>query len=456
MRDGVRGGWPERIAEPMNSGTAHESGQAAYDLACELFPINRSITGPGVRQTLAILTREMPGLTTHSVLSGTQAFDWVVPDEWDVREAYIEDPEGNRIVDFKANNLHLMGYSEPVNCELSLDDLQAHLYSLPDQPDAIPYVTSYYSRRWGFCLSHHQRLSLKPGQYRVRIDSTLAPGNLNYGEILIAGDSAEEIFLSTYICHPSMANNELSGPVVTTEIVKWLISRDRLPYSFRVIFIPETIGSICYLSRNLGVMKERMRAGFNITCVGDDRAYSFLPSRDGNTLADRAVLHALEHVAGEFERYSWWDRGSDERQYCAPGIDLPVASIMRSKYGVYPEYHTSLDNLDLISPAGLGGAIRAVQGAILAVEQDRHYKINVLGEPQLGKRGLYPTISTKTSGATVRLMMNVISQLDGRTSLLEVSNRIGVAIWDIYPIVLKLVEVGLVEDLSLPAQPSNA
>jgi len=424
-----------------------QSGQFAYELATELFPIPRSITGDGVRQTLRILQREIPGLKVHSVPSGTRVFDWTVPDEWAIREAYIENQNGTRVIDFQNHNLHVLGYSDPVDREIELDDLQKHLYSLPEQPGAIPYVTSYYSRRWGFCLKHEDRLTLQPGKYRVRIDSELAPGVLNYGELLIPGQRPEEIFLSTYVCHPSMGNNELSGPAVATAIAKWLLSRSSIPYSIRLVFIPETIGSITYLSRNLDVMRERVIAGFNITCVGDDRSYSFLPSRSGDSRADEAAIHALTHLAGRFDRYEWWDRGSDERQYCAPGVDLPVASIMRSKYGTYPEYHTSLDDLSLISPAGLAGAIRVIQGAIMAVEQDRRYRIKVLGEPQLGKRGLYPTLSTKSSGQEVRLMMNLISQLDGTTSLLRIAKALGQPIWALDEIVRKLLRAELAEEV---------
>ena len=420
---------------------AQGAGARAYALATELFPICRSLTGPGVRQTLGILKRALPELTLHEVPSGTRCFDWTVPPEWSIREAYIATEDGRRIVDFANHNLHVVGYSTPVDAMLSLEELRPHLYSLPDQPDAIPYITSYYRERWGFCLAQRQLDSLQPGRYRVRIDSTLAPGSLTYGELLMPGERQEEIFLSTYVCHPSMANNELSGPVVTTEIARWLGSLKDRRYSYRIVFIPETIGSLVYLSRHLAEMKRRIVAGFNVTCVGDDRVYSYLPSRQTDTLADRAALHALRHQAGAdgFVRYSFLDRGSDERQYCSPGVDLPVATIMRSKYATYPEYHTSLDDLSLISPAGLAGGICAIAKAILAVERNGRYRATVLGEPQLGRRGLYPTLGTRDSGLTVRRMLDVLAYSDGAHDLLAIAEMLGVPVWELAVIARQLL-----------------
>ncbi len=255
-----------------------------HALATELFPICRSITGDGVRKTLDILRRELPDLRTFEVASGSRAFDWTVPPEWNIRHASITGPDGETIVDFRDNNLHVVSYSHSVNAVLSLEELQKNLHSLPEQPDAIPYLTSYYKSQWGFCLTQRQREALKPGQYRALIDSTIAAGHLTYGELLIPGDSPEEIFLSTYVCHPSMANNELSGPVVATFLAKWLLGLEKRRYSYRIIFIPETIGSIVYLSRHLDLLKLRVIAGFNLSCIGDDRAYSYLPSRSGQTL----------------------------------------------------------------------------------------------------------------------------------------------------------------------------
>lgn len=421
-----------------------KAGEFCHGLARELFPLCRSLTGPGVRQTLDILARELPGLERKSVASGTQAFDWTVPDEWTIRAGYIEDEAGQRIVDFGVHNLHVVGYSESVDLWLDRAELDKHLYSLPHQPDAIPYVTSYYSRRWGFCLTHRQREALKPGRYRAVIDADLKPGVLNYAELILPGATDSEVLLSTYVCHPSMANNELSGPVVTTALARWLMSLRERRHTYRIVFIPETIGSIVYLSLNLESMKRHVIAGFNVTCVGDDRCHSFLPSRAGDTLSDAAALHVLRHLAPDFRRYTWLDRGSDERQYCAAGIDLPVASLMRSKYGEYPEYHTSLDDLSLVTPSGLEGGFVALKRAIEVIESNVRLTSTVLCEPQLGKRGLYPTLSTKESGEQVRLMMNLISYCDGRT-LLDIADLIGAPMWDLLDLLPPLIGSGLIE-----------
>lgn len=417
-------------------------GNEIHTLMKRLFPICRSLTGNGVRETLSILKEHLP-LTLHEVPSGTPVFDWTVPDEWNIRSAYILDPQGKKIVDLHDHNLHVVGYSVPVDQEISLEELQSHLYSLPDQPDAIPYITSYYQKRWGFCLTHKQRASLQPGTYRVKIDSTLQPGSLTYAELLLPGQTDKEIFLSTYICHPSMANNELSGPCVTTFLAKWLLSIHKRRYSYRIIFIPETIGSITYLSRHLADLQKKVAAGFVVTCIGDERTYSYLPSRNGHTLSDLAAQHVLKHLAPDFKRYTYLNRGSDERQYCSPGVDLPMATIMRSKYGVYPEYHTSLDNLTLVTPAGLAGGYNALKRAIEAIENNPTPKATVPCEPQLGKRGLYPTLSTKTSGQQVAKMMNLLAYSDGTRSLLEIAEIMGVPTWELYPIYEQLESHGL-------------
>lgn len=417
-------------------------GALMHALASHLFPLPRSLSGDGVRQTFARLQRELPGLETVEVPSGTVCFDWTVPLEWNIREAFVEGPEGERILDFRHNMLHVMGYSLPVDKVLDLQELQEHLYSLPEQPGVIPYVTSYYAPRWGFCLSHAQRMNLKPGKYRVKIDSTLAEGSLTYGELLLPGKEKEEILLSTYVCHPSLANDNLSGPVLLSALGRWLRTKERR-FSHRLVFVPETIGAVAYINRNFEVLKERTIAGFVLTCVGDENGFSFLPSRRGNTLVDRICRHVLHYAVGEYREYSFLDRGSDERQYCSPGVDLPVASIMRSKYGEYPEYHTSADDLSFVTPRGLQESFEIYQKCLDALERNEVYRTACCCEPQLGKRGLYPTLSRKDSANEVRMMMNLLALADGETNLLDIAERLNVGMWELYSLVDTLAAHGL-------------
>lgn len=419
-------------------------GESMHNLLLTLFPLCRSITGIGLRKTLDIIKKQIP-ITIHEVPSGTIIFDWIIPNEWNIREAYIEDKNGNRIVDFKDNNLHIVGYSIPVDFWISLAQLQDHLHSLESQPDAIPYITSYYKEYWGFCLSHNKRLEMKDQNYHVYIDSDIKPGSLTYGELIIPGKTEKEIFLSTYICHPSMANNELSGPVVTTFITKWIASKPR-KYTYRIIFIPETIGSLTYLSINFEKMKKNIVAGFNISCVGDDRTYSLIPSRYGNTLADKVALNILSSKHPEFIKYSFLDRASDERQYCSPGIDLPLVTLCRSKYGTYPEYHTSLDNINFVTPSGLTGGFNLIKDCIELLENNVKYRVTCYGEPKLDKRGLYPNISTKHSVESVQELMNFLSYADGSNDLIDISNIIGTRVENIYPIINVLLSFGLIKE----------
>ncbi len=420
-------------------------GEDMYGWARDLFPIPRSLTGPGVRETLAYLKALAPGLEIREIASGTPVFDWTAPDEWTLRQAYIEDESGRRIVDAARCNLHVVGYSTPIDAWLEREDLDAHLHSLPDQPDAIPYITSYYARRWGFCLTHRQRVGLPPGRYRVVVDADLKPGVMNYGELILPGLEPNEVLLSTYVCHPSMANNELSGPVVTTALARWLAALPQRRFTYRILFLPETIGAIAYLSRHLRAMKAATVAGFVVTCVGDTGGYSYLASRHGDTLADRVARHVLAHHAGDYRRYSFLERGSDERQYCAPGIDLPVCSILRSKYGEYPEYHTSLDDLSFISPEGLAGAYGALKGCLQVLEANRVWRTTTLCEPQLGKRGLYPTLSTKASGRSVRTLTNILAYADGGRDVIALADTIGEDARDCIAILKTLADAGLVE-----------
>jgi aminopeptidase-like protein len=401
------------------------SGEEILAFAKAIFPITRSITGEGVRETLRAIKAILPAMEIHEVPTGTKCFDWTVPQEWQISEAYIEDPAGRRIVDMKNNNLHVVSYSTPVDQVLELDELQNHLHSLPNMPKAIPYVTSYYADRWGFCLTHEQRESLKPGRYRAVIRSKKFDGVLNYGELILKGAKKTEIFLSTYVCHPSMANNEISGPSVVTYIAKWLATLDRR-YTYRIIFIPETIGSICYLSRNLKDMKLRVHAGFNVSCIGDDRSYSIIESRTTDTVADRVAKHVLKHRGAKTTIHTFLERGSDERQYCSPGVDLPVVGLSRTRFFSYPEYHTSLDDFSVVTAPGLKGGFEFVKACLEVLEGNQTYVATQLGEPQLGRRGLYPTLGARGIESSVDDMLNVLAYSDGNTDLLKIADICGI------------------------------
>ena len=380
----------------------------------------------------------------YEVPSGSKVFDWVIPEEWNITEAWIKTPDGRKICNFNNNNLHVVGYSESINKTLDLKELNKHLHSIPSKPDAIPYITSYYKKEWGFCISETERRQLPDGEYQVYINSDFSTGSLTYGELIIPGKINKEVFLSTYICHPSMANNELSGMSVTTFLAEWIKQAQRR-YTYRIIFVPETIGSITYLSRNLTEMKRNIIAGFNITCVGDERNYSYLPSRKGNTLSDEVAKHILKHIDNKFVSYNWKDRGSDERQYCSPKADLPVVSIMRTNYGEYEEYHTSLDNLEnVVTPNGLQGGFNAIKLALEAIENNYYPITNIIGEPHLSRRGLYPQNTDDETVNNVRLLTDFLTYSDGQTSLLEIANKCDVAVWKLYDVMNLLCEEKIV------------
>ena len=419
-----------------------------YALAEELFPICRSITGEGVRATLKILQREIPELTIHEVPSGTEVFDWTVPAEWIIEDAYVENEAGEKVIDFAKTNLSVVGYSYPMDEWMELEDLKKILYTLPNQPEAIPYVTSYYNPRSGFCLSQKALEALPEGRYHAVIKSGFKEeGSLTYGEVILPGETDEEIFFSTYLCHPSMCNDQLSGPVMMAKLIEHLREIPGRRYTYRCIFIPETIGSITYLHENLDHLKSHVKAAFNVACVGDERTYSYMESRYGNTLSDKVARNVLSFHYPDYDHYTFLSRGSDERQYCFPGVDLPVASIARSKFGTYPEYHTSLDDLTLISQEGLEGALDVYTQVVNALEVNRYYRINTICEPRLGKRGLFPTISKKGIYDEVNVMMNFFYYCDGSNDVIDISNITKVPVKVLIPAIEKLVDNGLLDEV---------
>lgn len=407
-------------------------GARMYALAERLWNFPRSLTGDGVRLTLAEIARNVGGLRLHEIPSGTRVGDWVVPNEWNLRRARLFDPDGNTVCDTAENNLHVLGYSLPHRGQLSLDDLDEHLYSLPEQPDAIPYITSYYQPRWGFCLSDRVRKSLPQGNYFVDIDTSLEPGSMTYGDVFIAGESTDEILITTYICHPSMANNEISGPVVTAELINYLSELGSRRYSYRFVFAPETIGAVAYIHANLQNLKERVKSGFVVTCVGDNRAFSLLPSRDGTHEIDLIARHVLKQVIPKYVEYPWTSRGSDERQYSAPLVDIPMISMMRTKYWEYPEYHTSLDRLGtVVTPEGLAGGFESIRQAIDVLETNVTPTTEVIGEPMLGPRGLYATLGAGKFSVTSQTILDVWSFCDGKHSVLEIADQLQLKYWNV-------------------------
>ncbi|EAK9937863.1 DUF4910 domain-containing protein [Campylobacter lari] len=421
-----------------------------YELACELFPICRSITGEGFRQSLKILDEAMRGggiLKIHSIASGSKVFDWEVPAEWEINDAFIITPNGEKICDFKQNNLHVLNYSEGINDEISLDELQEHLYSIEDYPDAIPYVTSYYKRRWGFCIKHKDRVKLKEGKYKVFIDAKHHEnGVLNYADLLIPStqDAKDEILISSYLCHPSMANNELSSPIVATFLAKWLLGLEERKYNYRFIFAPETIGSIVYLSKHLKHLQKYTKAGFALSCIGDDNAYSLIHTPSENTLADKVALYTLKEK-NNFKEFSFLDRGGNERQFCAPLVNLPVVGVCRTRFGDYKEYHTSKDDLNFISEEGLQGGLKAMQEIIMNLEINEIYQNTVFCEPNLGKRDLYHTINTSLTNSQIPISCNFLAYCDGQNDVLDIASKINIQAYELKDLVEKLKFHGLIK-----------
>jgi len=400
---------------------------AMINWAKDLFPICRSITGDGTRKTLSYFEKLNPEFKRLKFKTGQKVFDWSIPKEWNIKNAYIEHSSGARFGEFNKCNLHIVGYSKPVNINISKKELLNYIYTQKDQPNSIPYVTSYYKERWGFCLSENQKQKMPDGDYKVVIDSSLKKGNLDMSHAILKGKHKKEIFFSSYICHPSMANNELSGPVLLNAIMLYIKSTYPRPkFTYRFVLHPETIGSIAYLSKFLKILKSNIICGFNLTCVGDERAYSYVSSRNGDTIADQALRSALIGLTN-VKKYSFLDRGSDERQYCSPGIDLPLCAFSRSKN--YPEYHTNKDNFDVVTQEGLMGSFKVMKDIIDALEIGIYPKTNTLAEPSLSKRGLYSTISQKGKHDDARkLRMNLIAYSDGKTSIFKIAELLNVSL----------------------------
>ena len=392
-----------------------------------LFPICRSITGEGLRKTLQYFESFHPDYKRIKFKTGQKVFDWEIPYEWNIKDAYIEHIEsGERFAEFSKNNLHLVGYSEPINSEMDFKDLASKIFTLKNYPDWVPYATSYYKRDWGFCMKESDKLKMKPGKYKVFIDSSLKKGNLELSHALIKGKSKKEILFSSYVCHPSMANNELSGPVLLNAILDYIkIKYKKTKYSYRFIMQPETIGSIAYLSKFSKYLCKNVICGFNLSCVGDDKAYSYVNTPYKNTLADQAMHSALKGKKN-VKIYSFLSRGSDERQYCSQGIRLPICTFSRSLFSEYPEYHTSADNLELVSQKGLEDSFEVIKTIIEAFETELYPQIKVKCEPQLSKRDLYPAISFNVNNkkSPIRSRMNFITYADGSNSIFEIADLI--------------------------------
>jgi aminopeptidase-like protein len=412
------------IASAKATPTSTGSGDQIHSFASELYPICRSITGNGLRDTLRRIGERIP-LHIQEVASGTQVFDWTVPREWNIQDAYVKNSRGDRVIDFRNSNLHVVNYSVPTRKKLSLEELKEHLHTLPDHPDWIPYRTSYYREEWGFCLSQRQLDSLLEDEYEVVIESTLNDGYLTYGECLLPGETPEEILISAHCCHPSLCNDNLSGVAVATFLAQALILQPRR-YTYRFLFIPGTIGSITWLSKNEEVVP-RIKHGLVLACVGDRGALSYKRTRQGNFEIDRAALHLLSHSGKPYNVRDFSPYGYDERQYCSPAFNLPVGCLNRTQHGTFPEYHTSADNLDFIAPEALEDTFKYCLELFEVLEHNRKYRnLNPKCEPQLGKRGLYREMGGYPNSETRELaMLWVLNLSDGENSLLDIAERSG-------------------------------
>lgn len=410
---------------PMESNWTYPrqaTGEDIYRFISELYPICRSITGEGARDTLRLIGKRIP-LEIHEVPSGTPVFDWVVPKEWNIKDAYIKSPQGERVVDFRNSNLHVINYSIPVHRKISLDELKKHLFAMPEHPDWIPYRTAYYKEDWGFCLTHNQLLALNEGEYEVCIDASLEPGSLSYGECYLTGQTTDEVLITTHICHPSLCNDNLSGIAVTTLLAS-LLSGFQLQYSYRFLFIPATIGSITWLCRNESKLPN-IKHGLVVTLLGDPGQSTYKKSRCGIAAIDRAAAHVLKHSGAAYSVVDFHPYGYDERQFCSPGFNLPVGCLMRTPNGCFPEYHSSADNLSFVQPEYLADSFSKCVSILYLLENNRSYlNKNPKCEPQLGKRGLYQVIGGAGDGGvdTVSLLW-VLNLSDGKHSLLDIAEK---------------------------------
>jgi aminopeptidase-like protein len=424
-------------------------GDEIYSLIRELYPICRSITGEGFRDTLARIRKEIP-LDVHEVSSGTQVFDWTVPKEWNIRDAYVKNSRGERIIDFKRHNLHVVNYSVPVRRKMSLAELRAHLHTLADQPDWIPYRTSYYKENWGFCLSHNQLQTMREDEYEVCIDSALENGSLTYGECYLPGESSAEVLISCHACHPSLCNDNLSSIAIATFLAKYL-GEAQLRYSYRFLFIPGTIGAITWLSQNEDHVNA-IQHGLVLTCLGDRGHITYKKSRRGDAEIDRAVAHVLKHSGRRYDIENFSPYGYDERQYCSPGFDLPVGCFMRTPHGKFPEYHSSADNLELMDPASLAHSLTTCLSVLHVLENNRSYRNeNPKCEPQLGRRGLYREMGGNCDAKLQETaMLWVLNQSDGQHSLLDIAERSGLTFETVHDAARLLLHHGLLKEV--PAQ----
>ena len=415
-----------------------------YDLIKELYPICRSITGNGVRETLNIIKLIIP-INIKSVSSGEQIYDWKIPKEWNINNAYIIDSDGNKLIDFKKNNLHVVNYSQPVDKIIEFSELKKHIHTIEEFPEFIPYLTTYYKDYWGFCMKYNQFKNMKDGKYKVKIDSKLEDGELVYADLIIKGKTTKEILLSTYICHPSLCNDNLSGISILTYLTKWLLTKENY-YTYRIVFVPETIGSITYINKNVDILKKNVIGGYVLTCLGDSGNFTYLMTQDENNLVDRITLNILKYVTKEYKLRKMYDSGSDERQYNFPNVNLKIGSLMRTKYTEFEEYHTSADNLSFINSKSLNESYDMYIKCIEAIENNIIYTPLTICEPKLDKYGLYSLLGgERKRSEDSKLIRVILYYLDGEKNLLQIAEKLEKPIYDLYNTINLLKDKYIIE-----------